>query len=169
MQAGFLPSSARALAFVPATLPRRTRGPPIAAASCASSANTCTSTMWLLLPSGSRQCAHGSGWCMPSAPLPGPKRCWPICRVTRTESRISNQRLVALDEHGVTSPWKDYRVNGRTCNKTMTLELDEFARRFLLHVLPSIRAVAELACTPRRRSHIPSRTTSRHTYSTARP
>jgi len=49
---------------------------------------------------------------------------------------ISNQRLVALDERGVTFRWKDYRVAGRTRNKTMTLAADEFARRFLLHVLP---------------------------------
>ena len=49
---------------------------------------------------------------------------------------ISNQRLVALDERGVTFRWKDYRVAGRTRNKTMTLGADEFMRRFLLHVLP---------------------------------
>ncbi len=50
---------------------------------------------------------------------------------------ISNRRLVALDERGVTFRWKDYRAKGRTCNKTMTLGADEFMRRFLLHVLPS--------------------------------
>ncbi|HEX3639431.1 MAG TPA: IS91 family transposase [Paraburkholderia sp.] len=49
---------------------------------------------------------------------------------------ISSQRLIALDERGVTFRWKDYRVDGRTRNKTMTLEADEFVRRFLLHVLP---------------------------------
>lgn len=49
---------------------------------------------------------------------------------------ISNQRLIALDERGVTFRWKDYRTDGRTRNKTMTLMADEFVRRFLLHVLP---------------------------------
>ncbi len=49
---------------------------------------------------------------------------------------ISNQRLVALDEGGVTFRWKDYRVSGRTRHKTMTLGTQEFMRRFLLHVLP---------------------------------
>jgi hypothetical protein len=49
---------------------------------------------------------------------------------------ISNQRLVALDERGVTFRWKDYRAKGRTRHKTMTLAADEFMRRFLLHVLP---------------------------------
>jgi hypothetical protein len=50
---------------------------------------------------------------------------------------ISNSRLVACDERGVTFRWKDYRVHGRTRYKTMTLSADEFMRRFLLHVLPS--------------------------------
>jgi hypothetical protein len=49
---------------------------------------------------------------------------------------ISNRRLIALDERGVTFHWKDYRARGRTRYKTMTLEAGEFMRRFLLHVLP---------------------------------
>jgi len=49
---------------------------------------------------------------------------------------ISNQRLLALDEHGVTFRWKDYRATGKTRHKTMTLDANEFMRRFLLHVLP---------------------------------
>ena len=53
---------------------------------------------------------------------------------------ISNSRLVALDERGVTFRWKDYRdkgrVQGKTRHKTMTLSPEEFMRRFLLHVLP---------------------------------
>jgi hypothetical protein len=48
---------------------------------------------------------------------------------------ISNSRLIALDEAGVTFKWKDYR--GRDRLKTMTLDAAEFIRRFLLHVLPS--------------------------------
>jgi predicted Zn-ribbon and HTH transcriptional regulator len=54
---------------------------------------------------------------------------------------ISNRRLVALDDGGVTFKWKDYRApksNGaRTRYKRMTLAADEFIRRFLLHVLPA--------------------------------
>lgn len=50
---------------------------------------------------------------------------------------ISNRRLVAMDENGVTFRWKDYRTKGRTRHKTMTLDANEFMRRFLLHVLPS--------------------------------
>ena len=50
---------------------------------------------------------------------------------------IANSRLVALDEHGVTFKWKDYRAKGKTKHKTMTLSTGEFMRRFLLHVLPT--------------------------------
>jgi len=50
---------------------------------------------------------------------------------------ISNSRLVAMDDSGITFRWKDYRAKGRTKHKTMTLAPGEFIRRFLLHVLPS--------------------------------
>jgi hypothetical protein len=67
---------------------------------------------------------------------------------------IANQRLLALDERGVTFRWKDYRASGKTRCKTMTLSADEFMRRFLLHVLPGgfhrIRHYALLANAGRR-------------------
>jgi len=50
---------------------------------------------------------------------------------------ISNSRLLALDDKGVTFKWKDYRIQGRDRIKTMTLAAHEFIRRFLMHVLPS--------------------------------
>lgn len=49
---------------------------------------------------------------------------------------IANSRLIALDQHGVTFRWKDYRLEGRDRQKRMTLATDEFIRRFLIHVLP---------------------------------
>src|SRR5438067_9094314 len=49
---------------------------------------------------------------------------------------ISNSRLVALDERGVTFRYKDYRRDGQARYRTMTLTPSEFIRRFLLHVLP---------------------------------
>ena len=49
---------------------------------------------------------------------------------------ISNRRLIALDESGVTFRFKDYRRDGAERYRTMTLTTDEFIRRFLLHVLP---------------------------------
>ncbi len=49
---------------------------------------------------------------------------------------ISNRRLIALDERGVTFRYKDYRREGSERYQVMTLATDEFIRRFLLHVLP---------------------------------
>jgi hypothetical protein len=70
---------------------------------------------------------------------------------------ISNSRLLAIDDRGVTFRWKDYRAEGRTRHKTMTLTAEEFMRRFLLHVLPNgfhrIRHYGLLA-HPHRRHHI---------------
>jgi hypothetical protein len=50
---------------------------------------------------------------------------------------ISNSRLIALDETSVTFKWKDYRIDENNRYKTMTLDVHEFIRRFLIHVLPS--------------------------------
>jgi putative transposase/transposase-like zinc-binding protein len=50
---------------------------------------------------------------------------------------ISNSRLIAVDDNGVTFKWKDYRAEGHERQKIMTLATDEFIRRFLIHVLPS--------------------------------
>jgi Putative transposase len=48
---------------------------------------------------------------------------------------ISNRRLLAFDERGVTFRYKDYR-DRKTLWKSMTLTPEEFIRRFLQHVLP---------------------------------
>jgi hypothetical protein len=50
---------------------------------------------------------------------------------------ISNRRLIACDENGVTFKWKDYRLEGPDRYKVMTLATHEFIRRFLMHVLPA--------------------------------
>ena len=47
---------------------------------------------------------------------------------------ISNNRLLDIAEDKVTFRYKDYRHDAQ--HKTMTLEAEEFIRRFLLHVLP---------------------------------
>ena len=50
---------------------------------------------------------------------------------------ISNRRLIAVEETGVTFKYKDYRIEGPPHRyKTMTLATGEFIRRFLIHVLP---------------------------------
>jgi hypothetical protein len=47
---------------------------------------------------------------------------------------ISNHRLLALEDGRVSFSWRDYRDSGAP--KQMTLEVEEFIRRFLMHVLP---------------------------------
>jgi len=47
---------------------------------------------------------------------------------------ISNHRLVSFAEDKVTFRWRDSAHNRE--QKLLTLSLDEFLRRFLLHVLP---------------------------------
>ena len=47
---------------------------------------------------------------------------------------ISNNRLLDIAEGKVSFCYKDYRHEAQ--QKTMTLQAEEFIRRFLLHVLP---------------------------------
>ena len=47
---------------------------------------------------------------------------------------LSNDRLVRLADGKVTFTYKDYSQNGR--RREMTLPVEEFIRRFLLHILP---------------------------------
>jgi hypothetical protein len=69
-------------------------------------------------------------------PFAGPKAVLAYLARYTHRVAISNSRLVALDERGVTYRYKDYRRNGQARYRTMTLAPDEFIRRFLLHVLP---------------------------------
>lgn len=48
---------------------------------------------------------------------------------------ISNQRIVNIGDGKVTFKWRDYRDHHKT--KLMTLDVFEFIRRLLLHILPS--------------------------------
>jgi len=50
---------------------------------------------------------------------------------------ISNSRLLACDEEGVAFKYKDYRADGQARRKVMRLAVDEFIRRFLIHILPT--------------------------------
>ena len=49
---------------------------------------------------------------------------------------ISNDRLLALQHGQVTFQWKDYRGQGRHKSRKLTLPVEEFIRRFLVHVVP---------------------------------
>ncbi len=47
---------------------------------------------------------------------------------------ISNHRILSVRNNKVTFSWKDYSDNNK--RKTMTVTIQEFIRRFLLHILP---------------------------------
>ena len=137
VQAGVLPLGAGAVAALSASLPRRARERSIVTDNSSSSASTSTLADtaafadWL---APLRQCE----WVVyAKRPFSGPEQV--LAYLSRYTHRvaISNSRLVALDDRGVTFRWKDYRAQGRTRYKTMTLGTEEFMRRFLLHVLPS--------------------------------
>ena len=70
------------------------------------------------------------------APFAGPEAV--LAYLSRYTHRvaISNRRLIAFDEGGVTFRYKDYRRHGTDRQQVMKLAIDEFIRRFLLHVLP---------------------------------
>lgn len=66
---------------------------------------------------------------------------------------ISNHRLQEVNAKGVTFSYKDYKTQG--IKKQMTLSLEEFTRRFALHILPKnfvkIRHYGFLSSTWKRR------------------
>jgi hypothetical protein len=70
------------------------------------------------------------------APFAGPEAV--LAYLSRYTHRvaISNSRLIAYDETGVTFRYKDYRRDDPERQRVMTLAPHEFIRRFLLHVLP---------------------------------
>ena len=70
-------------------------------------------------------------------PFGGPKEVLRYLARYTHRVAISNRRLIACDDKGVTFKWKDYRLEGPDRNKVMTLATHEFIRRFLIHVLPA--------------------------------
>ena len=69
-------------------------------------------------------------------PFAGPEAVFAYLSRYTHRVAISNRRLLAFDETGVTVRYKDYRRDGAGRQQVMTLGTDEFIRRFLLHVLP---------------------------------
>jgi len=47
---------------------------------------------------------------------------------------ISNERIQKIEDGKVTFKWRDYKDNDK--NKEMTITIEEFIRRFLIHILP---------------------------------
>jgi len=79
--------------------------------------------------------AHTAEWVVfAKRPFAGPAQVLDYVGRYTHRAAISNNRLVSMDNGKVRFHWKDYRDGSR--QKTMTLEADEFIRRFLIHVLP---------------------------------
>jgi len=74
-------------------------------------------------------------YCKP--PFAGPEEVLRYLARYTHRVAISNRRLIACDEKGVTFKWKDYRIEGPERYGAMTLATGEFIRRFLIHVLPA--------------------------------
>jgi len=95
------------------------------------------------------------------APFAGPEAV--LAYLSRYTHRvaISNTRLIAFDNTGVTFRYKDYRRNGTDRHQVMTLATGEFIRRFLIHVLPKgfhrIRHYGLLAGATRKASLVQAR------------
>jgi Putative transposase/Transposase zinc-binding domain len=79
--------------------------------------------------------ARGVTWVVyAKPPFGGPEPVFEYLGRYTHRVAISNSRLVRIEDGSVAFRWKDYRHHDR--QKVMTLEADEFLRRFLLHVLP---------------------------------
>ncbi len=81
---------------------------------------------------------HNTKWVVYcKRPFGGPKEVLRYLARYTHRVAISNRRLIACDQKGVTFKWKDYRREGRERYQVMTLPTHEFIRRFLIHVLPA--------------------------------
>jgi len=67
-------------------------------------------------------------------PFAGPQQVLSYLSRYTHRVAISNRRLLAMDEQEVTFSYKDYADGAQ--RKTMTLKVEEFVRRFSLHLLP---------------------------------
>ena len=70
-------------------------------------------------------------------PFGGPQRVLEYLGRYTHRVAIANHRLLSLEDGQVTFQWKDYRCEPGEQSKTMTLDADEFQRRFLIHTLPA--------------------------------
>ena len=67
-------------------------------------------------------------------PFGGPKQVIEYLGRYSHKIAISNHRITSISDHAVTFRYKDYRDESK--NKMMTLNPQEFIRRFSLHILP---------------------------------
>src|SRR6266481_8779330 len=110
---------------------------PASSSPCASSRGSSDACSWKSWSSPTTPAASTSSAITRRSPsaIPSP-RIWCLYAKPTHRVAIANSRLVALDDAGVTFRWKDYRAKEHERAKLMTLAIDEFIRRFLIHVLP---------------------------------
>lgn len=75
-----------------------------------------------------------SWWVYSKPPFGGPEQVLKYLARYTHRVALANHRLVRLEHHQVTFTYKDYSQGGR--RREMTLPVEEFIRRFLLHILP---------------------------------
>lgn len=68
------------------------------------------------------------------APFGGPEQVLDYLSQYTHRIAISNRRILSFENDQVTFEWRDYADSNRI--KQMTIAVDEFLRRFLMHVLP---------------------------------
>ena len=68
-------------------------------------------------------------------PFSNPKQVFDYLGRYTHRIAITNNRLISLKNNNVSFRWKDYKDNNKI--KIMSLNVSEFMRRFLLHVLPA--------------------------------
>lgn len=75
------------------------------------------------------------GWMVyAKRPFAGPQQVLDYLGRYTHRVAISNHRLLACENGSIRFHWRDYRANNK--RKVMTLDANEFIRRFLLHILP---------------------------------
>ncbi|MBK6703805.1 MAG: IS91 family transposase [Caulobacteraceae bacterium] len=80
---------------------------------------------------------HRNDWVVyAKRPFAGPDQVLSYLARYTHRVAIANSRLVAFEAGRVTFKWKDYRREGQDRYGLITLDGDDFIRRFLLHVLP---------------------------------
>ena len=80
---------------------------------------------------------HRTDWVVyAKRPFAGPAQVLSYLARYTHRVAIANSRLVAFEAGRVTFKWKDYRREGQDSYGLMTLDGNDFIRRFLLHVLP---------------------------------
>ena len=82
-----------------------------------------------------KPCWRAKWYVYAKSPFAGPDQVLSYLARYTHRVAIANSRLIAFDAKRVSFKFKDYR-DGAVRYRTMSLDADEFIRRFLLHVLP---------------------------------